>query len=42
MNDRRPAALDEGESFTFRFTMPGTDPCLCSVHPRMRAGIVVQ
>ncbi len=38
----RSAALDEGESFTFRFAKPGTYAYLCSVHPRMRASIVVQ
>jgi plastocyanin len=37
----RSAALDEGDSFTFRFTKPGTYRYLCSIHPHMTATIVV-
>jgi plastocyanin len=38
----RSAALDEGDSFSFRFTQPGTYSYLCSIHPQMRARIVVR
>jgi plastocyanin len=37
----RSTALDEGDSFTFRFTKPGTYRYLCSIHPHMTATIVV-
>jgi plastocyanin len=37
----RSTALDEGDSFTFRFTKPGTYRYLCSIHPHMMATIVV-
>ena len=38
----RSVALDEGDSFTFKFTKPGTYSYLCSIHPQMRAQIVVK
>jgi plastocyanin len=38
----RSAALDQGDSFTFRFTKPGTYSYLCSIHPNMRAVVVVR
>ena len=38
----RSVALDEGDSFTFRFTKPGTYLYLCSVHPQMKARVVVK
>lgn len=38
----RSAALDQGDSFTFRFTKPGTYSYLCSIHPNMRAVVVVK
>jgi plastocyanin len=37
----RSTALDQGDSFTFRFTKPGTYRYLCSIHPHMTATIVV-
>ncbi len=33
--------LNQGESFTFQFTTPGTYSYLCTIHPSMRATIVV-
>ena len=38
----RSGALDQGDSFTFRFTRPGTYRYLCSIHPNMRAVVVVK
>ena len=38
----RSVALDQGDSFTFRFTKPGTYAYLCSVHPQMKAQIIVK
>jgi plastocyanin len=38
----RSVALDQGDSFTFRFTKPGTYLYLCSVHPQMKARVVVK
>lgn len=38
----RSVALDQGDSFTFRFTVRGTYLYLCSVHPQMMARIVVK
>ncbi len=38
----RSVALDEGDSFTFRFTKPGTYAYVCSIHPQMKAIIVVK
>jgi plastocyanin len=34
--------LAQGDTFTFRFTKPGTYDYHCSVHPFMKATIVVQ
>jgi plastocyanin len=34
--------LDQGESFTFTFTTPGTYDYLCTPHPSMTGSIVVQ
>ena len=36
------AALDEGDSFTFKFEKPGTYKYVCSIHPKMMAVIIVQ
>lgn len=33
--------LSKGQSFTFRFTVPGTYSYYCAVHPDMRAQVVV-
>lgn len=38
----KSGALDEGDSFTFRFTKAGTYPYICSIHPQMRAKVVVR
>lgn len=36
------AALDTGNEFTFRFDKPGTYHVFCSIHPQMKATIVVE
>jgi plastocyanin len=38
----RSGAIDQNESFTFKFDKPGTYKYLCSIHPRMTAEIIVQ
>ena len=38
----KSGALDEGDSFTFKFTKAGTYPYICSIHPQMRARVVVK
>jgi plastocyanin len=38
----RSHALDQGDAFTFKFDKPGTYKYICSIHPKMRAAIVVQ
>jgi plastocyanin len=38
----RSGALDENDSYTFKFDKPGTYKYLCSIHPRMMAAIVVK
>lgn len=38
----RSGALDEGESFKFKFTKPGTFKYTCSIHPKMQAMVVVK
>lgn len=38
----RSGGLDQDDSFTFRFTKPGTYAYVCSVHPRMKAQIIVR
>jgi len=35
-------ALDTDDSFSFRFTKPGTYPYFCYVHPHMTGTIVVE
>jgi plastocyanin len=35
-------ALDEGQSFTFRFTKPGVYKYVCSIHPQMVATVTVK
>ena len=37
----RSGALDEGDSFQFKFDKPGTYRFFCSVHPHMTGTIVV-
>jgi plastocyanin len=38
----RSGGLDQDDSFTFRFTKPGTYTYVCSVHPRMKGQIIVR
>jgi plastocyanin len=38
----RSGALDQNDSFTFKFDKPGTYKYLCSIHPKMMASVVVQ
>jgi plastocyanin len=38
----RSGALDQNDSFTFKFTKAGTFKYMCSIHPRMVASIVVK
>lgn len=35
-------ALDEGDSFSFRFEKPGTFKYICSIHPRMTGVVTVK
>ena len=34
--------LDPGDTFSYRFTAPGTYPYFCAVHPHMKGTILVQ
>jgi len=38
----RSHALDQGDTFTFKFDKTGTFKYICSIHPKMTAAIVVQ
>ncbi|HEY3729966.1 MAG TPA: cupredoxin family copper-binding protein [Steroidobacteraceae bacterium] len=38
----RSGALDQNDSFTFRFDKPGTYKYGCSIHPQMIATVVVK
>lgn len=38
----RSHALDENDTFTFKFDKPGTYRYVCSIHPKMMAAIIVQ
>jgi len=38
----RSPALDQNDSFSFRFDKPGTYKYICSIHPRMRAVVTVR
>lgn len=38
----RSGALDQNESFTFRFDKPGVYQYLCSIHPKMRGTVTVK
>jgi len=38
----RSGALDENDTYTFKFDKPGTYKYLCSIHPRMMAAIIVK
>ncbi len=38
----RSAALDQNDSFTFKFNKPGTYKYVCSIHPKMMATVSVK
>jgi plastocyanin len=38
----RSAALDTGETFSFKFTKAGTFKYVCTIHPRMVATVTVK
>ncbi len=38
----RSEALDEGDSYSFRFTRPGVYSYICTIHPKMRATVTVR
>ena len=38
----RSGAMDEGDSFTFKFDKPGVYQYLCNIHPKMRATVTVK
>ena len=38
----RSKALDEGDSFSYRFDRPGIYKYICSIHPKMTATVTVK
>jgi plastocyanin len=38
----RSSALDQNDSYTFRFSKPGVYKYLCTIHPRMMATVTVK
>ncbi len=38
----RSPALDQNDSFSFKFDKPGIYKYLCSIHPKMRATVTVK
>jgi plastocyanin len=38
----RSPALDQDESFSFKFDKPGVYKYICSIHPKMRATVIVK
>ena len=38
----RSQALDEGDSYSFKFEKPGVYKYICSIHPQMRATVTVK
>jgi len=38
----RSGALDENDTFKFKFDKPGTYKYVCSIHPKMLAAIIVK
>jgi plastocyanin len=38
----RSPALDQGDSYKFTFASPGTFKYICSIHPKMKATIIVK
>jgi plastocyanin len=38
----RSPALDQNDSYSFKFEKPGVYKYICSIHPKMRATVTVQ
>ena len=38
----RSGALDQNDTYTFKFNKPGTYKYVCSIHPKMMASVVVR
>jgi plastocyanin len=38
----RSEALDEDDTYTFKFTKPGVYQYICTIHPRMRGTVIVK
>ena len=38
----RSKALDQGDSYSFKFDKPGVYKYICSIHPQMRATVTVK
>ncbi len=38
----RSEALDEDDTYTFRFTKPGVYQYICTIHPKMRGTVIVK
>lgn len=38
----RSPALDQGDSYSFKFEKPGVYKYVCSIHPRMMASVTVR
>ena len=38
----RSGALDQNDTFTFKFATPGVYKYVCSIHPKMMAAIIVK
>ena len=38
----RSEALDEDDTYTFKFTKPGVYQYVCTIHPKMRATVTVK
>jgi plastocyanin len=38
----RSEALDEDDTYTFKFTKPGVYQYICTIHPKMRATVTVR
>ena len=38
----RSGALDQNDKYTFKFAKPGVYKYVCSIHPKMRAAIIVK
>ena len=38
----RSGALDQNDTFAFKFTKPGTYKYVCSIHPKMMATVTVR